>query len=388
MESRRRVLIAISAGLASLAGLILYMNSGERQGSPRPTTSKAESDMPSRPDVKTTTRGDGAIIRYLVPPEEILPGGPPKDGIPSIDEPVFIPAGEAGYLGPGDLVVGIEYGGVVKAYPHKVMVWHEIVNDVVGGTPVAITYCPLCYTATAFIRMVSGSVTTFGVSGKLYNSDLVMYDRLTETYWSQHLGLGIMGPMAGASLERLQVDVMTWSKWRGLHPDTLVLSTDTGFSRPYGYDPYGDYYRSRGVMFPVKNLDDRLHPKAIVYGLVVDGVAKTYEQGTISRAAVLNDEVNGRPVVVVSPFQQYVRAYSRRLVGETLEFVYEDGRVVDRKTGSVWDIGGRAVEGPLKGRSLEQVVVYPAFWFAWAAFYPGVELVYDGGEPALQGADG
>lgn len=386
MGSRRRALIVISAGLAALFGVYLY--GGERQATPSPTTSRTRHEAASRLTVKTTTRADGSTIRYVAPPEEILPGGPPKDGIPSIDKPVFIPAGEAGYLASEDLVVGIEYGEVMKAYPHKVMVWHEIVNDVVGETPVAITYCPLCYTATAFIRVVNGTVTTFGVSGKLYNSDLVMYDRLTETYWSQHLGLGIMGPLAGAFLERLQVDVMTWSKWRGLHPGTLVLSTDTGFSRPYGYDPYGDYYRSRGVMFPVKNLDDRLHPKAIVYGLVVDGVAKTYEQRTLARARLLNDVVNGLPIVLVSPFEQYVRAYFRRLDGETLEFIYEGGRIVDKETGSVWDISGKAIEGPQKGRSLEQVVVYPAFWFAWAAFYPGVELVYDGGEPALQGADG
>jgi hypothetical protein len=371
-----------------MVGFALALSSGVKKDSQSQNTSQEIEDNPGRLPVKTTTLGDGSLIRYVVPPKEILPGGPPKDGIPSIDEPVFIGSREAVFLRPEDLVVGIDYGGVVKAYPHKILVWHEIVNDVVADTPVAVTYCPLCYTATAFIRVINGSVTTFGVSGKLYNSDLVMYDRLTDTYWSQHLGLGIMGPLAGVALERLQVDVMTWSKWRELHPDTRVLSTNTGFSRPYGYDPYGDYYRSRGILFPVNNRDDRLHPKAIVYGVVVDGVAKTYEQRTLAKAVVLNDVINGHPVVIISPFEQYVRAYSRLLYGENLEFVIEDGRIADMQTGSVWDFSGRAVKGPLKGESLTQMVVYPVFWFAWAAFYPSVELVYDGGEPALQGADG
>lgn len=143
--------------------------------------------------------------------------------------------------------------------------------------------------------MIGGEVTTFGVSGKLYNSDLVMYDRLTDTYWSQVLGVAILGPLAGVQLERLQVDVMTWSKLRGLHPDTLVLSTETGFSRPYGRDPYSPYayYRSREVWFPVKNLDDKLHPKAIPHGIVLGDLAKVYEQNSVARVKALNDEVAG-----------------------------------------------------------------------------------------------
>jgi len=335
----------------------------------------------------TTSMLDGGEVRYVVPPDEILPGGPPKDGIPSIDSPSFIGADEADFLRSEELVVGIYYGGVAKAYPHRILVWHEIVNDVVADEPIAVTYCPLCYTATAFRRIVGGEVTTFGVSGKLYNSDLVMYDRLTDTYWSQHLGLGIYGRMAGVVLERIQVDVITWSRWRELHPDTLVLSTETGFSRPYGRDPYSPYgyYRSRDIWFPVKNLDDRLHPKAILHGVVIDGVAKVYEQRSIARVRVLNDEVAGQPVLIVSPFEQYVRAYSRKLGEALLEFSWEDGRLVDMQTNSIWDVeDGEAVSGPLKGSKLSQIVVYPAFWFAWSAFYPGVELYYDGGDPAFQ----
>jgi hypothetical protein len=334
----------------------------------------------------TTATLDGREVRYMVPPNEIVSGGPPKDGIPSIDSPRFIRADEADFLRSEELVVGIFYRGVAKAYPHRILVWHEIVNDVVAGEPVAVTYCPLCYTATAFRRVLGGVVTTFGVSGKLYNSDLVMYDRLTDTYWSQHLGLGIYGPLAGVALERIQVDVMTWSRWRELHPDTLVLSTETGFSRPYGSDPYSPYgyYRSRDIWFPVKNLDDRLHPKAIVHGVVIGGMAKVYEQRSIARVKVLNDEIAGQPVVLVSPFEQYVRAYSRRLDGKALEFQWEDGRIVDIQTRSIWNMNGEAVSGPLKGSKLSQIVVYPAFWFAWSAFYPGIELYYDGGNPAFQ----
>jgi hypothetical protein len=334
----------------------------------------------------TTTALDGGEVRYVVSPDEIVSGGPPKDGIPSIDSPRFIRADEADFLRGEELVVGIFYRGVSKAYPHRILVWHEIVNDVVADEPISVTYCPLCYTATAYRRVLGGNVTTFGVSGKLYNSDMVMYDRLTDTYWSQHLGIGIYGPLAGVALERVQVYVMTWSKWRELHPDTLVLSTETGFSRPYGRDPYSPYgyYRSRDIWFPVKNLDDRLHPKAIVHGVVIDGVAKVYEQRSIARVKVLNDEVAGQPVVIVSPLEQYAMAYSRKLGENLLEFTWEDGRLVDTQTRSLWNMDGEAVSGPLKGGKLSPIVVYPAFWFAWSAFYPGVELYYDGGDPAFQ----
>jgi len=325
--------------------------------------------------VSTTKLSGGTVLKYVVPPDEIVSGGPPKDGIPSIDRPRFVSAEEAErFMRTNDIVIGLYYKGVARAYPHKILVWHEIVNDVVAGDPITITYCPLCYTSTAFIRILDGEPVEFGVSGKLYNSDLVMYDRKTDTYWSQHWGVGILGELAGQALQRIQVDVMTWSKWKSLHPDTEVLSKETGFARPYGKDPYAGYYTSSEIWFPVKNRDDRLHPKAIVHGIIIDSHVKAYEEESIAKAKLLNDVAGETPILVISPVEQFVRAYSRVVDGRVLDFEWRGGKIFDKQTGSEWNVYGEAVSGPMKGNRLQPVVIFPAFWFAWAAFFPDIEL--------------
>ncbi|HKY53443.1 MAG TPA: DUF3179 domain-containing protein, partial [Anaerolineales bacterium] len=186
--------------------------------------------------------------KAIVPLDQIVGGGPPRDGIPSIDDPKFLSVGDAS-LQDSDLVLGLDIDGDVRAYPLDILVWHEIVNDVVGGEPVVVTYCPLCFTNQVFKRTVNAQVVEFGTSGKLYNSNLVMYDRTSETLWSQALGQAIVGEHAGKKLERVPFDVAYWSDWKALYPDSKVLSPETGFGRPYGTDPYGDYYRSPDVLF-------------------------------------------------------------------------------------------------------------------------------------------
>src|SRR3989338_4273965 len=204
-----------------------------------------------------TTNG----IKHIVPLDKIKSGGPPKDGIPSIDDPQFVNSLDAEFVSDDDLVIGVNINGEQKAYPLFIMVWHEIVNDDIGGTPVAVTYCPLCFTNQVFDRNVDGKITEFGTSGKLYNSNLVMYDRNTDSQWSQALGVAITGQMTGYTLKRIPFDVARWSDWKSLYPDTLVLTTDTGFSRAYGSDPYGNYYTDSRIIFPVENKDDRLFLK-------------------------------------------------------------------------------------------------------------------------------
>jgi len=151
-------------------------------------------------------------VKHIVPLDKIRSGGPPKDGIPSIDDPQFVIASEAEFVSDNDVIIGLEINGETKAYPLSILVWHEIVNDDVGGTPVAVTYCPLCFTNQVFERTINGNEVEFGTSGKLYNSNLVMYDRLTESYWSQALGTAIVGELAGYELEKTPFDVITWKE--------------------------------------------------------------------------------------------------------------------------------------------------------------------------------
>ena len=173
----------------------------------------------------TVQQTDGEImitggIKHLIPLDKIRGGGPPKDGIPSIDEPIFASVEDAECVSNSDTVIGLEINGDAKAYPLFIMVWHEIVNDEVGGVPVAVTYCPLCYTNQVFERIINDEPVEFGTSGKLYNSNLVMYDRLTDSYWSQALGTAIKGELTGEQLEIIPFDVITWGDWKVLHPDS------------------------------------------------------------------------------------------------------------------------------------------------------------------------
>lgn len=193
----------------------------------------------------------------------LLSGGPPKDGIPSIDEPKFVSAEETSFED-SELVIGVHINGEARAYPYGILNWHEIVNDKIGNTPVSVTLCPLCDTNPVFIRRVNGQETTFGVSGKLFQSCLVMYDRLTDSLWSQPWGLGVVGENVNNSLERVPSQKTTLGQWKKLHPETKVLSEDTGFRRNYFRYPYGTFYTDDTIIFPVRNQENRqVHPKEI-----------------------------------------------------------------------------------------------------------------------------
>ena len=177
--------------------------------------------------------------RYTVPLDEIVSGGPPKDGIPAIDRPRFVSVSQADdWLSPREPVVLVIKGGQAKAYPLQILIWHEIVNDIVGGAPVAVTYCPLCNTALAFDRRVDGMLLDFGTTGRLRYSDLVMYDRQTESWWQQATGEAIVGKFAGRKLEQVNAPLVSWGTFKRSSPNGLVLSRETGFDRPYGDNPY------------------------------------------------------------------------------------------------------------------------------------------------------
>ena len=318
-------------------------------------------------------------VKHIISLDKIRSGGVPKDGIPSIDNPKFVIAAEADFLSEDDLVIGLEINGESKAYPFSILVWHEIVNDNVGGVPVAVTDCPLCFTTQVFERTIDGKEVEFGVSGKLYNSNLVMYDRLTESYWSQALGKGIVGELTGYELEKVPFDVIQWKDWKILHPDSLVLSTETGHLRPYGVDPYGSYYTDPRVLFPIENKDERLPLKELIVGLNEGDIYKAYKQSDIESSAVINDRINGRSILLLSQFSGNVRSFDRTVNDQVLEFNYIDDKLVDLQTESEWNYDGIAISGTLLGTELERLPINPGFWFEWPAFHPLTDL-YSGVE--------
>ena len=314
-------------------------------------------------------------VKHSIPLDKIKGGGPPKDGIPSIDHPVFVDVSDSQFMSDSDTVIGLEINGEAKAYPIFILVWHEIVNDKVGGTPVSVTYCPLCYTNQVFERVINGQEVEFGTSGKLYNSNLLMYDRLTESYWSQALGIAVKGELTGYQLNLIPFDVITWGDWKKLYPDTMVLTTNTGHIRSYATDPYGNYYTEPRIMFPVEHSDDRMHPKEIIIGINQDNIYKAYKQNDVESNVIINDSVGETPIMLVSLFSENSRVYDRTIYDNVLDFESINGKIFDTQTNSEWNYDGLSISGELEGEQLERMPIEPGFWFEWVAFHPET-LVY------------
>lgn len=324
--------------------------------------------------------------------EEIESGGPPKDGIPAIDRPRFIGPQEASrWLDPREPVIVFEHRGEARAYPLQILMFHEIVNDTVGGLPVAVTFCPLCNASIVFDRRVGRAVLGFGTTGKLRKSDLVMYDRETESWWQQFTGMGIVGRYAGATLHQLPAAIVPFSEFRSAYSQGKVLSRETGFNRPYGKNPYRGYDRIGDIPFLFTDpVDPRLPAMERVVGVAQNGKVRVYPLTALAASPVVNDEVGGEPIAVFSQEgmlsaldAETIRnsrripaaaAYSRRVGERVLSFERRDGRIVDRDTGSEWDIFGRAVAGPLKGARLKPADSGVHFAFAWLAFNPASEI--------------
>ncbi len=311
-----------------LAAGFFYLNSDKQtQGVTELTPVEAEEG------IQTTDRG----VKFLVDPSKIRSGGPPKDGIPAIDNPKYVTVEEAdAWIQDNELVLAIDYKGVKRVYPFQILVWHEIVNDNIAGDPILITYCPLCGSGIAFERTINGEEVEFGTSGKLYNSNLVMYDRKTDSYWTQINGLAIVGPLTGTRLTPISIDTVVWRDWKVAHPDSEVLSQDTGIRRQYGRDPYGSYYEDSFLLFPVESSDDRVHPKTVIFGIEVEGAYKAYKEDDLKESGVIEDTVNGVSVKVER----------------------DDAGIVKITN---LDTGG-------------EIVKERDFWFAWYAFHPETDL--------------
>lgn len=312
------------------------------------STEKSEDTIITQIDdseIKITEDG----TKYIIDPSEIRSGGPPKGGI-GVDRGIpalaerninFVSVEEADkWIEDNELVLVLEHKGVKRVYPLQIMVWHEIANDNIGGDPILITYCPLCGSGIAYEGTVEINGkrvdTEFGTSGKLYDSNLVMYDTETDTYWTQIGGLAIVGELTGQALVPISIDTVVWRDYKPLNPDAEVLSQDTGINRNYGRDPYGNYYEDSFLIFPVKNSDDRIHAKTVVFGIEVNGEYKAYQEDDLIELREIEDEIAGVKIKIE-----------------------------------------RSADGIIKITNLdtgEEIIKERDFWFAWYAFHPDTEL--------------
>lgn len=286
----------------------------------------------SRREIQTT---DG--VKHSIPLDEILGGGPGKDGIPSIDDPKFESAGDSS-LDDDDIGIGITHNGETHFYPFQILVWHEIVNDTVGGDPLLVTYCPLCQTGIVFDRRVNGEVQEFGVSGNLWRSNLLMYNRTAreedESLWSQALGEAVVGPVTGVKLSVVSSDIVKWGDWSSKHTDTLVLKRPSGVLRPYGTDPYGSYYTNNDVGFGAGSADTRgIHPKTFTHGIEINGLYKAYITDNLP-VGTTQDTLGGESITV-----------TKSEIGEVR-----------------FSTGGK------------EIPTTSGFWFSWVAIHPETEI--------------
>jgi len=292
-------------------------------------------------EIKETSEG----TKYTIDPSKIRSGGPPKGGIgvdrgiPALDETniKYVSVSDAdNWIEDNELVLVLEHKNVKRVYPLQIMVWHEIVNDVVAGDPIAVTYCPLCGSGIAYFRVIDGVPVKIGTSGKLFNSNLVMYDDATETYWQQIDGNAILGELTGFELKEISIDTVVWRDYKKAYPDAKVLSQNTGINRNYGRDPYGSYYEDSFLIFPVDDSDDRIHSKTVVFGIEINEIYKAYQEKDLIENPLIEDNVGGVNIKI-----------ERDEIGIV--------KITNLDTG-------------------EEIIKERDFWFAWYAFHPDTGL--------------
>ncbi len=402
------VLLLVSAsvrpGLAPAAG-------GSAGSEPKPATSAlppagsspapslvrtAEpSSRGSLADLRVSTAGWRTdFTRSNVDLGEIIGGGPGKDGIPAIDEPRLESIEAAStWLSDQAPVIALQLEGEARAYPLAILIWHEIVNDTIAGVPVVVTFCPLCNTALVFERTVDGVTHDFGTTGNLRFSDLVMYDRQTETWWQQATGRAIVGELTDTQLVFLPSQIVSLADVAAAYPAGTVLSRDTGEPRDYGRNPYPGYDRADQEPFLFEGVvDGRIAPKERVVTVGIADEAVAYPYSELRKAGVVNDQVAGQAIVVIWQ-PGTASALDAPLIDEgqdaggtgvfrpeadgrslTLRRVMPGAPIRDSETGSTWDVTGRATDGPLEGSRLEPIPHGDHFWFAWAAFEPSTRI--------------
>jgi hypothetical protein len=327
--------------------------------------------------------------KHSVSYSEILSGGPPKDGIPALKDPDFVFVSEAdAWLKPAEPVILVQVDADARAYPIQVLIWHEIANDTVGSEPLVVTFCPLCNTAIAFKRTINGEVLDFGTTGRLRYSNLIMYDRQTETWWQQATGEAIAGELTGTQLEFYPATIISWEDFKAAFPQGKVLSRETGYLRNYGHNPYVGYddVNNPPFLYQGPATPNQLPPVARVLTIDLHGEAAAYPYETLEKVGAVNDTVGGEPVVIfwqagtVSPLDSpttgsgrdvgTAAAFSRQVNDQILTFRFEEGAIQDQETRSIWNVLGLATDGELAGTQLRPVISINHFWFSWAAFRP------------------
>lgn len=290
-------------------------------------------------NVFAITKNGFDLTGALIPVDEILSGGPPRDGIPAINEPKFESAGEADWLRDKDRVLALVIQGQARAYPIRILNWHEIVNDKVGDQRFAVTYCPLCGTGVVFAANIANTSLQFGVSGLLYNSDVLLYDRNTESLWSQIMGKAVAGKLKGTLLPQIPVTHTSWKDWVKNHPDTMVLSRDTGSRRNYRNSPYAGYEKTRRLYFKVSHKSPaNYHPKERVIGVEINGHFKAYPYKELSK--------NGKA------------EFTDSFAGSNLKISWNE----EAQSGNITNTDGKALP------------VISSYWFAWFTFHPDTEI--------------
>jgi hypothetical protein len=361
---------------------------GRMAAAPRPV---ANSAMPPR------HLDRAAFPEALVDRELIVSGGPPPDGIAPIDDPRIDDVADVDWLSPDEAVLVLLVGERARAYPVRVLIWHEIVNDELAGLPVAVTYCPLCSSGLAFERTIGDDVLDFGTSGSLYQANLVMYDRQTESLWTQFDGRSVIGDRIGDVLDPLPVATVTWSDFATLHPRGTVLSQDTGFDRPYGTNPYPSY-EARAAPVPGfyrGDADGALPAYERIVGVEVEGDAIAVRRAELAETRVIETTAGALHITMwhadglASPLSgsevdegERIGAsevYVARVDGAVTSFSANgDGTFTDDATRSTWSVLGEAVDGPRSGDQLEAVVHADTFWFAWATYFDDTRIVEAG----------
>ncbi len=318
---------------------------------------------------------------WLIPVSQVFDGGPGKDGIPSIDNPMFVNLNstEANYLNDDDLVIGIVKGNEVKAYPHLILDWHEIINDIIFGGRITISYCPLTGTAFGWESSSNNQFSTFGVSGLLYNTNLILYDRNTNSNWSQLKLQCVNGPQIGDIPNLINIVETDWLTWKTNFPNTKVLSLNTGFSRPYGTYPYGDYVSNNEfILFPVSPWNTTLPSKERVHAIIDrdSSTSKVYQFSVFTDGKIIKEVINGVEYLIIGK-GNLINSFKLTIEHSELEFnLVSDitSILFNDNEGNKWNIFGKAIEGPRLGEQLDFSNSVTSYWFAIAAFYPNPDI--------------
>ncbi len=324
-------------------------------------------------ETEVVTETDG--IRHNIPLDQIVSAGVVKDGIPSIDSPKYESVRAADlYLDNDGLGLVVEVAGRARFYPFQILVWHEIVNDVFQGKKLAVTYSPLTFSGVVFERELLDQVFEFGTSGKLFNSNLLMQDRTSDSLWSQSLGKAVVGPLSGTSLVTHPSKTITWTSFKNNYGFGEVLSRNTGEVRDYTRNPYGNYLTDNTLLFPVEPKDSRFEMKKVVFGLEKENGSFAFAQDDIQKTRMINQSVGDKQILVLWDEELgTAKAFTSEIDGHKLEFSLKDGKLTD-EGGSVWTGSGLATAGSSKGFRLKEIPLTNTFWFSWASSHPETQV--------------